>query len=263
MGSMDTIDVIVGRWGIAGFFGAIACWLIFSFMVPGPDHDFCEEDVGIGSTRNPQFPADQVVSSSSRERPRPVANRRQEMLYYLGICGKMFAQIMEEYAADVTRPTCVTPDGAFCTALYRMELCTRALLIGKLEVLRGPLMAVLRSDVDVECPDIEVEWDQLKQEMRLCSMCYQRTWKEMAVYLYDIHSGYLREEGFDVSRIAQMLHIVESEPDSDSDSDMEDDAASISRSGSSIEGLEVETVEPSRSPSSLFSPSHSQSESFF
>ena len=165
---------------------------------------------------------DQVVASSSRP--------REEMLYYLGICGMIFANIMEERNADETI------DGPFCTALYRMELCTRALLLYKLKPVRGLLAGllgaalILRSGVDVECPDLELEWDQLKQEMQLCSLCYQRSWKEMAVYLYDAHSGYLRDEGFDVSRIAQMLDIVESEPDCDMEYD-----ASISRSGSSIE----------------------------
>lgn len=210
---MISIDVIVGSWRHY----LVTCWVIFGFMVPGD-----------GSDVQVPAPADQVVSSSSLERPRRIVNRRQEMLYYLSICGKEFARIMEDYAGDVSRPLHVNPDGEFTTQLYQMELCTSALLLDKLESVRGPMSAVLRSDVQFS--DVELEWGLLKQEMQLCSLCYQRSWKEMAVYLYDAHSGYLRDEGFDVSRIAQMLDIVESEPDCDMEYD-----ASISRSGSSIE----------------------------
>lgn len=177
----------------------VACLVTFGFMVPGDG------------------------SWSSRERPCRIVNRRQEMLYYLSNCGKEFARIMEGYAGDVTRPLLVDPDGEFTTQLYQMELCTSALLLDKLEFVRGPMSAVLRSDVQFS--DVQHEWDLLKREMQLCSLRYQRNWKEMAVYLYDIHSDYLREEGFDVSRIAQMLNIVEAETqvESEQDSVMEED----------------------------------------
>ena len=125
----------------------------------------------------------------------------RDSIYYISIIGKMFALTLERshYEYDIPRRLPGEDSeslGSFVETLFQLELCTRALIADRLEMVKEFIDLSMR-----ECPEGMVLTQsnlQLRYEMRHIE---ERDWFEIGRYLYEVHGDYHRMEGSNVRYI--------------------------------------------------------------
>ena len=97
-------------------------------------------------------------------------------------------------------------------SLYQLELCTRAIMNRRLEPARTVLNLAASDEENI--PSLLRGVDQLKE---LFPNCVQQDARTHGLFLYEIHSNYIHERGYDMAKIRTALGLPNVEPEGEDD----------------------------------------------